>query len=311
MLSVVIPVFNEQHNIHALTDALLPVLKALDVGYEIIFVDDGSHDATWTQIEALARNHSQIYGLSLSRNFGHQHALLAGLQHASGQAIISMDGDLQHPPELIPQLFAAWQQGFKVVHALRVENHSKQRFKVLSSKYFYRFFSALSDVPIEQGSSDFRLIDRSLLQQLNQFNDSDLFLRGAIQWLGFPSTTIHFQPSQRFSGSSKYSLRKMTRFASGAILSFSVKPLYIGIWLGVITSALAFLELVYVLIQYMLGNTVSGWASTMAVLSFLFGVLFIMLGIMGIYLSRIHRALQNRPKYIIAKSTEKSPETQC
>jgi dolichol-phosphate mannosyltransferase len=281
---------------------LLPVLADLSVAYEIILVDDGSSDTTWAQITALAERNGTIKGVALSRNFGHQHALLAGLQHANGQAIVSMDGDLQHPPELITKMFAAWRQGYKVVNTIRHDAAVTGYSKRLTSKYFYRIFSILTDVPMAQGSSDFRLIDRQVLEQIRFFNDVDLFLRGAVQWLGFSGTTISFETENRFSGKSKYNFIRMLKFASGAIISFSAKPLYIGIWLGVITSGLAFLELLYVLIQYMLGMTVSGWASITGLISFLFGILFIMLGIMGIYLSRIHQSLQNRPKYVVDKT---------
>jgi dolichol-phosphate mannosyltransferase len=301
-LSVIIPVFNEQNNISILIDKLLPVLAGLSVEYEIILVDDGSSDTTWAQIAVLAERYGTIKGVALSRNFGHQHALLAGLQHAGGQAIVSMDGDLQHPPEVIVKLLAAWRQGYKVVNTIRSDAAVAGYFKRLTSKYFYRVFSILADVPMAQGSSDFRLIDRQVLEQIRFFNDVDLFLRGAVQWLGFPATTVCFETKNRFSGKSKYSFFRMLKFAAGAIISFSVKPLYMGIWLGVITSGLAFLELIYVLVQYMLGMTVSGWASIAGLISILFGILFIILGIISVYLSRIHQSLQNRPKYVIDKT---------
>jgi dolichol-phosphate mannosyltransferase len=281
---------------------LLPVLAGLSVEYEIILVDDGSSDTTWVQIAVLAERYGTIKGVALSRNFGHQHALLAGLQHAGGQAIVSMDGDLQHPPEVIVKLLAAWRQGYKVVNTIRSDAAVAGYFKRLTSKYFYRVFSILADVPMAQGSSDFRLIDRQVLEQIRFFNDVDLFLRGAVQWLGFPTTTVCFETENRFSGKSKYSFFRMLKFAAGAIISFSVKPLYMGIWLGIITSALAFLELIYVLVQYMLGMTVSGWASIAGLISILFGILFIILGIISVYLSRIHQSLQNRPKYVIDKT---------
>ncbi|MFO1352949.1 MAG: glycosyltransferase family 2 protein [Gammaproteobacteria bacterium] len=299
ILSVVIPLLNEEGNVEALLTRLLPVLRGLAVPYEIVLVDDGSRDQTWDAIRRCAVNIPEIKGLALSRNFGHQHALLAGLTHARGAAIVSMDGDLQHPPEVIPELLTAWRQGYKVVNAIRQDQGVNSTFKRLTSKYFYWIFSKLADVHIAEGSSDFRLIDRQVQEQLERFNDVDLFLRGAVQYIGLPSTTVHFALDNRFAGRSKYNLRRMGKLAAGAVVSFSTKPLRIGIWLGVLMSGLAFVELIYVLVRYLQGATVSGWASIMGVLSLLFGMLFVMLGIIGTYLASIHRALQDRPRFIV------------
>jgi dolichol-phosphate mannosyltransferase len=299
VLSIVVPVFNEESNIDYLVKRLESVLIPMNERYEIILVNDGSRDKTWEKILAAAMANRNIRGISLCRNFGHQHALLAGLLNANGRAVISMDGDLQHPPELIPALFEAWKKGFKIVNTYREDSEVAGFFKRTTSRYFYKFFSAMTDVPMAAGSSDFRLIDRAVIASLAGFNDVDLFLRGAINWIGYPSTVIPFRAEKRFTGESKYNLKKMMKFAVGAIVSFSVKPLMLAVLIGVITSALSFLEIVYVLIQFFRGATVAGWTSTVAIMSFLFGVLFIVLGIIGVYLSRIHQALQARPHFII------------
>jgi glycosyltransferase involved in cell wall biosynthesis len=303
ILSIVVPLFNEESNVKPLVHELVSVADGLQVPYEIILVDDGSSDATWDRIKEVAADGACVIGISLLRNFGHQHALLAGLTYSHGQAILSMDGDLQHPPRLIPDLFEAWRSGYIVVNTMRRNGEAVGLFKRLTSRYFYKVFSSLSEVEISEGNSDFRLLDRCVVEALLGLRDTELFIRGAVQWLGFPSTTIAFDAGKRFSGTSKYGLRKMVKFASDAIVSFSTKPLRISIWLGFITSFLAFLEIIYVLLQYSRGETVSGWASTVGILSLLFGVLFIILGVIGSYLAWIHQALQNRPKFIIREIT--------
>jgi dolichol-phosphate mannosyltransferase len=302
-LSIVVPVFNEQENIDILVREVEAVLEEIKVGYEIVLVDDGSVDETWKHIKALGQCDQRIKGLRLSRNFGHQHALLAGLDSALGKAVLSMDGDLQHPPILIREMFDKWREGYQIVNTYREDVEVSSLFKRLTSRYFYKFFAFMTDVPMSAGTSDFRLVDRVVIENLVRFKDVDLFLRGAVNWLGFSAITVPYKAAERFSGSSKYTFGKMLRFAKGAIISFSTKPLIIGVWLGLITSLLSFLEIVYVLIQYTRGVTISGWASTLGVLSFLFGILFVILGIIGTYLGRIYSALQGRPRYVLREAT--------
>lgn len=306
-LSIVIPLFNEEGNVDPLVRTLEDNLQPLKVSYEILLVDDGSKDKTWIKIK---QSSGRVKGIKLARNFGHQHALLAGLTCAKGQAIISMDGDLQHPPSLIQEMMNRHTEGYLVVNTHRNDTEVASLFKRKSSFLFYKLFSFLTDVPVTPGTSDFRLLDRIALEQLLQLKDVDLFLRGAVEWLGFRSVTIPYTAGKRHDGVSKYSLSKMLAFAKGSIISFSTKPLVLGISLGVITSILAFIELVYVIYKALIGDTVPGWASTVAITSFLFGVLFIMLGIIGIYLARIHIALQNRPRFIIQEVTARKDEQQ-
>lgn len=306
VLSIVVPLYNEEGNIVPLVQKLREVVASLRVSYEIVLVDDGSRDGTWARIKEAASGNSQVMGIALARNFGHQRALIAGLSYARGQGVVSMDGDLQHPPELIPQLYEAWRQGYQVVNTQRRDQEVAGVLKRSASRYFYKIFSNLAEVPMSEGSSDFRLLDRGALDALLDLRASELFLRGAVQWLGLRSITIPFEVNPRLSGSSKYSLRKMLRFSADAIISFSTKPLRMGIWLGVVTSMLAFVEIVYVVAQYFRGVTVSGWASTVGILSFLFGVLFIILGIIGSYLAWIHQTLHNRPRFIVRECTDRS-----
>jgi polyisoprenyl-phosphate glycosyltransferase len=297
-VSIVVPMYCEEGNVVALVSRVQAVLRGVDFSFELILVDDGSDDRTWEQIQAVASLQPWVRGIRLSRNFGHQHALLAGLNHASGRAIVSMDGDLQHPPEFIPQLVQKWREGYAIVNTFRDDAEVASLFKRVTSKYFYRFFSFMTDVKLAEGLSDFRLLDRAVLEQLLRFRDIDLFLRGAVQWLGFTQVTLPYKAERRHSGTSKYSLWKMLMFSRGAMISFSTKPLILGVWIGFATSALAFAELIYIVVQYLHGRTVEGWASTLTVVTFLFGVLFVVLGIMGTYLARIHNALQERPRFV-------------
>jgi glycosyltransferase involved in cell wall biosynthesis len=300
-LSIVVPMYNEAANVNALVSAVEAALAPLRQTYEILLVSDGATDGTWPAIVAAHARDARVRGVALSRNFGHQHALLAGYHYAQGAAVISMDGDLQHPPAKLPELYEAWQQGFKVVSTRRVDNASASLFKRLTSRYFYWFFSRLSGVALAPGSSDFRLLDRTVLDELKRVNDLDLFLRGLVTWLGFETTTITYQAAERFAGSTKYDLKRMLRFSMAAITSFSVLPLRLGIWLGFMTSGLAFVELCYIVSQYWLGHTVPGWASVMTLLSLMFGVLFILLGIIGTYLGKVYEMLKHRPRFVVSE----------
>lgn len=305
-LSLVVPMFNEALNVPSFVRRLLNVLDPMQLSYEVLLVDDGSHDTTWAEIQKISAQFKSVRGIRLARNFGHQAALLAGLHQAKGEAVVSMDGDMQHPPELIPVLVEAWEKGAAVVSTVRTYSGTTSFFKKYTSALYYRIFSFLSEVHMAEGQSDFRLLDRSALNHLLSIQQSDLFLRGAVSWLNYPSKTICFTAEDRQFGVSSYSFAKMLRFAKGGILAFSTKPLQVGIMLGLGTSSLSFFYLVYILFQYFLGNTVQGWASTLGLLSLLFGVLFVMLGIIGTYIGRIYIMLQHRPPYILASHTHDS-----
>lgn len=298
-LSVVAPMYNEESNVVPFVAAVSGVLAAAGIHYEIVLVDDGSRDRTWATIQQSAELDPRVRGLSLSRNFGHQGALFAGLFHARGEAVVTMDGDLQHPPPVILELLAAWHDGYKVVNTRRADSADTSAFKRWTSRTFYWLFSRLSGVQMEAGASDFRLLDRSALGALTSMGDADLFIRGIVSWLGFRSKTIDYRAASRHSGVPKFTLRKMLRFSSGAMLSFSVVPLRLGIGIGFVTSAFAFVELCYILLAYFGERTVPGWASLMTVMSLMFGILFILLGIIGTYLGKIYEILKNRPRFVI------------
>jgi dolichol-phosphate mannosyltransferase len=293
--------YNEAGNVPDVVRRLRSALS--DEGAaEIIFVDDGSTDDTWEAIGRAAASDRGVRGVRLSRNFGHQSALLAGLSRADGAAVIMLDGDLQHPPEITGKLLEKWREGYKIVNAIRQDTRETGFFKRTTSRLFYRFFSAISGLRMSPGSADFRLLDRSVVPSVLGMRDADLFLRGLVQWVGFPTATVTYTPEERHAGESKYGLRRMFRFAVSAVLAFSLGPLKLGIWVGLLTSLLAFAEIVYILVRYVQGETVPGWASLMGVMSFMFGVLFILLGIIGTYLGSVFEILKNRPHFIIGST---------
>ena len=302
-LSIVVPAYNEVDNLPKLVEELGKVLPSLGMSWEVIFADDGSRDQTWPTIETLNRQDPRIKGLQFSRNFGHQYAVFAGLRAASGQVVICMDADLQHPPAVISQLIEEWRKGNKIVNTIRVDVDELPWFKTFTSRMFYKVFSFLSGVRLESGMADFRLFDRRALDGILAFGEQGLFLRGIVQWVGFPTSSVTFDCPARFSGKTKYTLRKMLKFSLDGITSFSVVPLRIGILVGVLTSLIAFWQMAYAIYaKVVLGVTVAGWATTITVMSFMFGVLFIMLGLVGEYVGRVLMQVRGRPRFIISNS---------
>lgn len=301
LLSIIIPVYNEAGNLPQLFKELETVVPDLKMSWEVLFIDDGSSDNTWGIITALQRERSSVKGLRLSRNFGHQYALLAGLANATGDAVITMDGDLQHPVRMIPELVNEWRNGNRVVHTRRLDPPTLPPFKKLTSKLYYRIFSYLSGVEIGSGMADFRLLDRQVVNDVLQFSEEGLFYRGIAQWVGYRATTLQYTSHERFSGNSKYSLKKMLRLAWNGITSFSIVPLRLAIFLGIVTSFIAFGEIVYAIaVKIFTDSAVPGWASAISVISFLFGVLFILLGILGEYIGRILIEVRQRPRYLVS-----------
>ena len=299
-VSIAIPVFNEAENIPLLFDHLTPVLDSLPFTFEILFVDDGSSDATYAKIKELQRRDRRVKAVSFSRNFGHQAALTAGLHYATGDAVITMDGDLQHPPSLIPTLLEKWIEGFRIVYTTREATADESFFKKITSRLFYRIINAFSDTPVQPFAADFRLLDRTVVDSLNTLKERDRFLRGLIGWMGFPSIGVPYQANERAAGTSKYSTRKMFKLAVDGILSFSATPLHLVTYLGLAVSCLSFLYGLYSIYAYFFTNlTIPGWTSLLVTVLFLGGVQLFSIGFLGEYLIRVYNEAKGRPPYII------------
>jgi len=300
-VSVVVPCHNEEGNIAALYEQLVPELKGFS-RYEIVFVDDGSEDATAQKVEALAQHDANVKLIQLSRNFGHQAALKAGLDHAQGDCVISMDADLQHPPSLIPQLVAKWKEGYEVVFTQRMADEELSWPKRATSKLFYRLAQKLTSVQIHPGTADYRLLDRQVVDVLKEMNESYLFFRGLVSWVGFRQTAVQYKASERFSGTTSYTYRKMLSLALSGITSFSIRPLQLSIVLGLIIASLAGIYGLYVIYIFAFTDqAVTGWASTTASVLFIGGVQLVMLGILGEYVGKGFMEGKRRPTYIVRK----------
>ena len=301
-ISIVIPAHNEEGNIFLIHQRIKKVFSELqNYHFEINFVNDGSVDQTQAKIEELASQFEEVKFIEFSRNFGHQPAVKAGIDRSNANAVISMDADLQHPPELIPDMIKKWEEGFDIVYTIRTYPKEISAFKRKTSSLYYKFLSKISDVNLrEGGGSDFRLMDSSVVDVVRNMNESDIFLRGLSNWMGFRQTGIHFTAGERAFGESSYNLQKMMRFAFTGITAFSVKPLYLAAYLGFIFSAIAVLGYgIYVIHSFVSGTEISGWASLIMTVVFFGGIQLIILGIIGIYLGKIFKQVKERPNYII------------
>jgi polyisoprenyl-phosphate glycosyltransferase len=301
-ISVVIAAYNEAHNIAPLCAALREVLAPFG-RHEIIFVEDGSTDGTLDAIRAAARDPSVRY-VSLTRNFGHQTCLRAGLRHARGAAVVVMDADFEHPPELIPELVAQWKKGAKVVTTRRLDDaETTTLFKRTASKLYYRTLDALGDVHIEPGSADYLLLDRVVVDAVNGLEDHELFLRGVVRWFGYPLATVPYRRGTRTQGMSKYSLRRLVELAVTGIAAHSIRPLRFAVWLSLGFALVSVLLILYSVASFLfIDRTVVGWTSLMAALAILGSVQLLVLGIIGEYVGRILRETRKRPHYVIAET---------
>ncbi|UKB77581.1 glycosyltransferase family 2 protein [Chryseobacterium sp. MEBOG07] len=301
-ISIVIPAYNEEGNVAMIHQKIKEVFEGLSsYDFEIIFVNDGSRDSTQQKLEELSNQYDEVKFIEFSRNFGHQPAVKAGMDNALGNAVISMDGDLQHPPELIPEMIKKWEEGNDVVFTYRTYPKEISFFKRKTSDLFYKLLSSLSDVNLTKGGgSDFRLLDAKAVEVMRNFNEDDLFLRGLTSWMGFKQAGIDFTAAERLSGKSSYNLKKMFTFAFTGITAFSVKPLYLAAYLGFLFSALSVIGYgTYVIHSFIAKTEISGWASLIMTIVFFGGLQLIILGIMGIYLGKIFKQVKDRPNYII------------
>jgi polyisoprenyl-phosphate glycosyltransferase len=303
LYSVIIPVYDEAAVVPILYRRLTRVMEGLGESYEIIFVDDGSRDDSPALLRELWGRDKRVRFLSLSRNFGQQIAITAGLDHSSGQAVIVMDADLQDPPEVIPQLIEQWRKGFDLVFAVREQRRGDDLFKRTTAALFYRLFRHLSATDIPMDAGDFRLMSRRAVEALKGIRERNRFIRGLAGWIGFPQISVPFVREVRHAGKTKYPLKKMVRFACNGIISFSLVPLQLAGYLGFVVSATSFVYMAYaVWLKLFTDRVVLGWTSVMVAVLFLGGVQLISLGIIGEYLGRIYEEVKQRPLYIIGEA---------
>ena len=314
LLSVIVPVFNESAVLQAFYGRATQALAAIpNLSYELVFVDDGSKDDSYQQLAALAAADRHVRVVRFSRNFGHQMAITAGLDLARGDCFAVIDADLQDPPEVIEQMVAQWRLGYDVVYGVRAKRDGEGRIKLWTASAFYRLLNAITKIHIPVDVGDFRLLSRRAADHLRQLREQDRFVRGLVSWIGFRQTGVSYHRDKRYAGETKYPFRKMLKFALDGITSFSTMPLKIAMWLGYAASGLAFLYLLTVFVQKLLGYTVQGWATIMVALLFLGGTQLICLGIIGEYVGRIYSESKRRPLYIVEEvlGAEERPERQA
>jgi dolichol-phosphate mannosyltransferase len=299
LVSLIVPVYNEEKNILPFLKRLKPILNQYQS--EIIFVDDGSSDTSISLLKQEAATNHQLKVISFYRNFGHQKALSCGYQFAKGDCVISMDADLQDPPEIIPSMIDRWQKGAKVVYAKRSTREVDSFFKQQTANLFYRFINFLSDTPIPNNVGDYRLLDREVVNFINILPEQARFLRGLVAWGNYPSEYVYFKREKRFAGKTNYTLSKMINFALDGIISFSVKPLKIASYFGFASAGLGFLGIVYAILGriFLPRYWVTGWTALFVGIMFLGGIQLLTIGIIGEYIGRIYQEIQHRPHYLI------------
>ena len=301
-LSVIVPCYNEEEVIETTHARLSAVMIGAGLSYDIIYVDDGSQDATAEKLRAIAAASPHARVLRLSRNFGHQIAVTAGLEYAEGDAVVLIDADLQDPPELIPEMIAKWGEGYEVVYGVRTTREGESTFKLWTARAFYRIINKLSEVPLPLDTGDFRLIDRKVVLALRRMRERYRLLRAMTSWVGFRQVALPYERRKRFAGESKYPLRKMLALALDGILSFSVVPLRIVTAVGLCMAFFAALGIAYALIGRIFGDDwVRGWTLMFITMLFFGGIQFIFLGIIGEYVGRIYGEAKQRPLYLVSE----------
>lgn len=302
-ISVIIPVYNEEKNIQNLYDRLSEVMQNLNVSYELIFVNDGSKDASIGLIKVLAKKYKEVKYIDFSRNFGHQIAVTAGLDKTSGDAVVIIDADLQDPPELIADMYQKRKEGFEVIYAKRKNRKGESFLKLLTAKVFYRLLAKMTSISIPVDTGDFRMIDKKIVEVLREMPEKNKYLRGQISWVGFNQTFVEYDRQERQAGATGYTYRKMLHFALDGITAFSDVPLKVVTYFGFIVSIIAFFVAIYALFaKFVWENSVPGWTSLMIAILFIGGIQMIAIGIIGEYLSRMNHNIRNRPLYIIRES---------
>jgi polyisoprenyl-phosphate glycosyltransferase len=300
LLSVIVPCFNEQEVIEVTHERLSAAVHAITPDYEIIYVDDGSRDRTAELLHTIQQSSPRVRFLRLSRNFGHQIAVTAGIEYAKGKAVVLIDADLQDPPEVIAEMVAKWREGYHVVYGQRAERSGETHFKLWTARAFYRLINRLSEVPIPLDTGDFRLMDRSVVDALNRMQEKHRLLRAMTSWVGFKQVALPYARAERFAGESKYPLRKMLTLALDGIVSFSAVPLKLVTMVGLAFSALSVLGIIYAIAQRLwTDNWVPGWTILFIAVMLIGGLQFIFLGVMGEYVGRIYSEAKGRPLFLV------------
>jgi len=301
LISIVVPCFNEEEVLRSTNRRLVMVLEQLSLSFEILYVDDGSTDATPEILRELQALDERIRVIRFSRNFGHQMAITAGLEHAAGDAVAIIDADLQDPPEVLADFVAKWTEGFQVVYGVRTERDGETAFKLWTAKIFYRTMGNLSDTEIPLDTGDFRLMDRLVVDALLAMPERDRFVRGMVSWLGFSQAAVPYHRAVRAAGVTKFSLFKMVKFATDGIVSFSILPLRLATWVGFAASGIALLGVLITVVERLIGveGLVRGWASVLVAILFIGGVQLICMGIIGEYVGRIYGESKRRPLYVV------------
>jgi dolichol-phosphate mannosyltransferase len=303
-LTVVIPAYNEEQSIEPMVERLVLALEQRVDGLEILFVDDGSRDGTWQRIAELASRDTRVRGIRFARNFGHQAALTAGVDAATGRAVVIIDADLQDPPEVIPEMIERWRAGAEVVYGQREEREGETFFKKATAAAFYRLLRRITNVDIPVDTGDFRLMGPRAVAAFRALPERNRFIRGLVAWIGFPQVAVRYRRQARHAGETKYPLRKMVRFALDGITSFSFLPLRLATLLGFTVSVLSFLYIVVVIILKLTGINWPGYTSMMASILFLGGVQLVMIGVLGEYVARTFDEVKRRPLYLVGESTD-------
>lgn len=305
-ISVIIPVYNEEKNIQNLFDRLSEVMQNLGVSYELIFINDGSHDASIGLIKVLAKEHTEVKYIDFSRNFGHQIAVTAGIDKTIGDAVVIIDADLQDPPELIAEMWKKRSEGFDVIYAKRKNRKGESWLKLWTAKVFYRILSKMTSISIPVDTGDFRMMDKKIVHVLREMPEKNKYLRGQISWVGFNQTYVEYDRAKRHAGETGYTFRKMLHFALDGITGFSDVPLKVVSYFGFLVSFIAFIVAIYALVsKFIWEDSVPGWTSLMIAILFIGGIQMIAIGIIGEYLSRMNHNIRNRPLYIIKDSNIK------
>lgn len=313
-ISLVIPIYNEEETLPELFRRLTELIERLNTTVEVVLVNDGSRDKSYELMVEHHEKDERFKVVHFARNFGHQVAITAGMDLANGDAIITMDADLQDPPEVIDEMIEKWREGYEMVYAVRKKREGETLFKRATASLFYRLLRRMTrvDIPVDVG--DFRLVDRKAMDAFNCMREKNRFIRGMFSWVGFKQTAVYFERAPRFAGETKYPLSKMIKLAADAMISFSNVPLQLSLFVGLVVSSLSFLAGATFLVFKFVGvYSVRGWTSTVVILSFLGGVQLMVMGMMGLYVARIHEEVKNRPLYIVSDlhgwSNSASPST--